>query len=116
MNEALKQWLAARAEVQGLLGCGVRAPGNLCVCYGHDQNCPPEKMEKMLVQIADAQPWLFQDGTLPRWTTWTFDHGQIRFVNRPDGLLLGLAVRVDTDAAQNLDQLSGEFLALTAGA
>jgi hypothetical protein len=115
MNEAIKEWLVAHAEVQGLLGCGVRTPANLCVCHGHDQNCPPEKMEKMLNQIAEAQPWLFQDGALPRWMTWTFEYGQIRFVNRPDGMLLGLAVRVDTDAAQHLDQLAGEFLALPKG-
>lgn len=115
MNEALKQWLANRAAVSGLLACGVRATEFLCLCHGDEQNCPPEKMEKILHQIADAQPWLFQGGPAPRWSTWTFEQGQLRIVNRPDGLLLGLAVRVDTDAAQSLDLLSEEFLALPTG-
>lgn len=113
MNEVFIQWLSARAEVQGLLGCGIRAGETLCACHSNDQNCSADQMEKMLHRIADAQPWLFQDGPQPRWSTWIFEQGQIRVVSRPDGLMLGLAVRVDTDAAQNLDQLSAEFLALS---
>ncbi len=116
MNDSIIQWLASSASASGLLGCGVRASEDLCICHSGDQNaCPPEKVQKILNQIADAQPWMFSDGPKPRWYTWTFEQGQVRIVNRPDGLLLGLVVRVDTDAAQHLDALSGEFLALPAG-
>lgn len=111
MNETLKQWLAARAAVPGLLACGVRVSEILCVCHGLSAKCPAEKMEKILHQLADAQPWLFNDGLTPRWTTWTFEQGQIRIVNRTDGLLFGLLAAPDA-AAQNLDLLSEEFLAL----
>ena len=116
MNAAIQQWLDARAVAPGMLACGVRESENLCLCHSADRGCPPEKMEKILHQLADAQPWLFKDAPAPRWSTWTFEQGKLRIVHRADGLLLGLAVRVDTDAAQNLDVLSEEFLALPAGA
>jgi len=114
MNEALKQWLAARTATPGLLAVGVRASAVLCVCHSVSEKYPADKMEKILHQLAAAQSSLFHNRFAPRWTTWAFEHGQIRMVNRADGLLLGLVADMET-AAQNLDQLSEEFLALPTG-
>jgi hypothetical protein len=38
--------------------------------------------------------------------------GQIRFIERPDGWRLALAVRAESDAVTGLDPLSQEFLSL----
>ena len=51
----------------------------------------------------------------PRWITWVFEQGKIRSVERPDGWLLGLVVRADSNAAQSLDLFSAEFLAFPPG-
>lgn len=56
MNEALTQWLAAHATAPGVLASGVRASEDFCMCQGASEQCPPEKMEKILHQLADAQP------------------------------------------------------------
>jgi hypothetical protein len=111
MNDAFTQWLAAHATAPGLLACGIRASEISCLCHAASEKCPAEKMEKILHQLADAQPWLFNESLAPRWCTWTFEHGQIRLVNRPEGFLLGLVAAPDA-AAQQLDQLAEEFLAL----
>jgi hypothetical protein len=47
-----------------------------------------------------------------RWHTWIFANGKIRYVLRPDGWIFAIAVRTNSDAAQVLDPLTEEFLAL----
>lgn len=112
MNERLQQWLVERINAPGTLGAGIRLPDGACVGHSLDEHFSTEKIGKVLQQLAVAQPPLAEAGLGSRWNTWVFDQGKIRCVLRPDGLLLGLAVRNDTDAAQNLDPLSTEFLAL----
>jgi hypothetical protein len=46
----------------------------------------------------------------PRWSTWSFERGSIRFAARPDGWMLGLLVQPGSDAASKLDELCVEFL------
>ena len=58
---------------------------------------------------------MFTDKLSPRRSTWAFEQGQIRFVKRPDGWLLGFVVRTESDALPGLDSLSPEFLALELG-
>ena len=110
MNEAFQQWLADHAATPGLLACGIRASEIFCVGHSVSAKCPAEKMEKILHLLADAQPWLFNDQLAPRWSTWIFEHAQIRLVPRADGWLLGLVAAADA-APQPLDQLAEEFLA-----
>jgi len=50
-----------------------------------------------------------------RRSTWAFAQGQIRFVERPDGWLLGLLIRTDSEAHLRLDPLSTEFLSVELG-
>jgi hypothetical protein len=49
---------------------------------------------------------------MPRWLTWTFEKGQIRLAERADGLVLGLAIRPGSPAAENLDLITEEFFNL----
>jgi hypothetical protein len=112
MNEALQKWIAARVTTPGTLGAGIYLPDGSSVCQSADEQFPSEKIEKILQQLARLQLQLSGDSLAPRWSTWAFEQGKLRCVVRADGLLFGLAVRNDTDAAQNLNQLSNEFLAL----
>jgi hypothetical protein len=112
MNELFQRWLAANVNAPGTLGGGIHLPDGFCICQSFDEHFPSEKIEKILRQLASAQMLLPEAGLAPRWNTWVFEQGKIRCVARPDGLLLGVAVRVETDAAQKLDKVSDEFLAL----
>ena len=115
MNDILNQWFAERASAPGILVCGVRLADGMCVCHAANENCSPEKMEKILQQLAVVEPLFFDNHLQPRWSTWIFEQGKIRSVVRADGLLLGLVVRADTDAEQSLGQLCEEFLKLELG-
>jgi hypothetical protein len=112
MNETLQQWLAANVNAPGTLGGGVRLPDGSCICQSLDEQFPPEKIEKILQQLAQAQSQLLEANFSPEWSTWVFEQGKIRSIARADGLLLAIAVRTETDAALNLDKISTEFLAL----
>ncbi len=112
MNDFLQQWLAARVNAPGTLGAGIRLPDGLCVYQNTDEQFPAEKIGNLLHQLGQAQPQFSETNLAPQWSTWIFEQGKVRCVERPDGWLLAIAVRADTDAAQNLDLLSAEFLAL----
>ena len=115
MNEILKKWLKDRVTATGTLGAGVYLPDGSSVCRSSDDQFPDEKIQKVLQQLMQSQPQLSEASLTPRWSTWVFEQGKLRCVVRPDGLLFGLVVRTDTDAALNLNQLSTDFLALELG-
>ena len=112
MNEIFEQWLAGRATAAGMLVCGVRQPDGRCLCQGAVRTFPPEQLEKILHVFAEAKLPFPEESGRQLWSKWIFDEGQICFVARPDGCLLAMVVRPETDAAQNLGNLAGEFLAL----
>ena len=72
-------------------------------------------MEEILDQYASLCAAGFFDLFAPQWCTWAFEQGQIRFAARPDGWLLGLVVRSESDALPELDLLCHEFLSLELG-
>ena len=111
MKADFKTWFAALPAVPGMLACGVRRPNGKCAAQGDDNNYPAVKIEKLLGQFADFHEPLAAAELSPRWTTWVFEYGQLRFVLRPDKWLLLLLVSPETEAAQKLDLLSEEFLA-----
>lgn len=115
MNELLKKWLVERANAPGTLGSGVYLPDGSSICQSTDDQFPDAKIQKVLEQLAKSQPQFTEAGLTPRWSTWLFEQGKLRCVVRSDGLLFGLVVRTDTDAALNLNQLSKDFLALELG-
>jgi hypothetical protein len=112
MNPSLNEWLTACAANSGMLGCGVRRPD--CSCFSHtaEEIFPHQRMDEALNFLADSFASFQERGLAPRWLTWTFEKGRVRLVARPDGLLLGLAAQPGSVAAQNLDQIAEEFLAL----
>jgi hypothetical protein len=110
-----QQWLADHVTAPGTLGAAVRLTDGKIVCHSADESCPAGKLEKILRQFDGMRLTLFKDTAPPRWSTWTFEQGQIRLVARPDGRLFALAVRSESDAVQSLDPLTREFLALKSG-
>jgi hypothetical protein len=115
MKKPVQQWLTNRASPPGMLACGLRRPNGELICHSREDTCPTEKMEAILRQFESLRTTLGSDLLAPRWWTWTFEQGQIRFVARPDGWLLGLVVRFDSEAMPQLDSLSNEFLSLELG-
>jgi len=115
MSKSAQQWLANRASPSGMLACGLRRADGVVICHSREDICPLEKMERILRQFESVRAALVSDQLVPRWWTWTFEQGQIRFVARSDGWLLGLVVRLDSEAMTQLDPLSNEFLSLELG-
>ena len=111
MKDNFKTWFASVAIVPGMLACGVRRPNGKCAGYGDDQIYPSEKIERLLKQFAELHEPLAIAEFSPRWTTWAFEYGQLRFVPRPDKWLLMLLVSPETEAARELDRLAEDFLA-----
>jgi hypothetical protein len=112
VNPSLDEWLAACAANSGMLGCGIRLPDSTCFSHTAEEIFPPQRMDEALNFLADSFTSFQERGLAPRWLTWTFEKGRVRLIARPDGLLLALAAQPDSVAAQNLDQLAEEFLAL----
>ncbi len=112
MNNSIEQWFASCAVVPGILGCGVRQSDGTCVSQSFHGTCPRERLEQALQILGDAVPSFSAHGLAPRWLTWTFEQGQLRVALRLDGGLLGLAIQPNSPAAENLDLLTEEFLAL----
>jgi hypothetical protein len=115
MKDPAQQWLVDRASPSGMLACGLRRPAGKYVCQSVEESCPTWKMERILAQFEGLRASLFSEQLAPSWFTWAFERGQIRFVERPDGWLLGLVVRAESDALTSLDPLSIEFLSLKIG-
>ncbi len=112
MKESALQWLTERASSAGMWACGLRRPDGTFVCRTGAEGCPAGSMEKILGAFSEQRTALFSETFSPRWTTWTFERGAIRFAERADGWLLGLVARADSGAVSKLDPLSEEFLAL----
>ena len=112
MSDPAQQWLVDRASPPGMLACGLRRPDGKFICHSADERCPAEKMEKVLDHFGSLRAAIFTDDSPAPWNTWSFEQGQIRFVERPDGWLLGLVVRTESTVPPNLDPLSREFLSL----
>jgi hypothetical protein len=112
MKNPAQQWLAARALPTGMLACGVRRPDGKFFCRNVAENCPPEKVEGILGAFAGLPASWFSAPHAPQWSTWVFEHGQIRLVERPDGWRLAAVVNAEADPRAGLDALSQEFLGL----
>ena len=112
MNNTLQKWLTSDAIVPGMLGCGALLPDRTCLSYSFKDTYPREQLDSMLHQLAETMALFASNGLVPRRLTWTFEQGTVLLVARPDGLLLGLATQLNTEAAKNVDQLAKDFLAL----
>jgi len=113
MSHSTQASFAPGTTVPGLLGCGLRLPDATCVSYSFSEMCPRKRLEDILEQLAETMALLAGHGLAPRRLTWTFAQGQIFLISRADGALLALATQPSTEAAENVDQLAGEFFSLT---
>ena len=112
MKDPVKEWLPQRVNQTGVLASGLRRPNGKLAVQCADASCPPAVMENLLRQLDGSRTLFANEKNSPRWVTFSFEHGQIRFVTRPDGWMFAVIVRPETDGAQALDALSEEFLAL----
>ena len=115
MNDTQQESLVAGAIAPGMLGCGMRLPDATCRSYSFNEKCPCEQLDQVLHQLAETMTWLASHGLTPHRLTWTFEHGQIFLIKRPDGALLALAAQPNTVTAENMDQLAEEFFSLASG-
>ena len=112
MNDALNEWLASCALMPGMLGCGVRFPNQICLSYSFNEACSRERLDEMLNSLAGALTRFSAQKPASPLLTWTFTEGLVRLIVRPDGVMLGLASTSDALAAENLKQVTEEFLTL----
>jgi hypothetical protein len=112
VKNSAHQWLTSRATPPGMLACGLRGPDGKFFCRSIESSCSAETLENILERFDAMRAGVYSAQLTPRWSTWTFERGQIRFVVRPDGWLLGLVARDASDAQPWLDPLSTEFLTL----
>ena len=110
MKDDFQTWFAGLSVMPGMLACGVRRPGGKCATSGQEKNYPVEKIEKLLRQCGELHEPLPAAGFSPRWTTWAFEFGHLRFVPRPDKWLLMLLASPDSEAVRELDRISEDFL------
>jgi len=113
MNDLLESWLAARLSVPGMIICGVSpAPDAPGTCRSTDENIPAETMSQIFVLLRKNAVVPGAESAGVRWHTWVFANGKIRSAVREDGWIFAAAVRANSEAAQILDPLTEEFLAL----
>lgn len=112
MKNPAETWLTGRASLPGTLACGLKEPGGGFLCHSVEEICPETKLREILGQFDNLHSAFFLNQLAPLWSTWVFEHGVIRFVQRTDGWLLALVVRQDSDAYLKLDTLAMEFIPL----
>jgi hypothetical protein len=112
VKDPVKEWLPQRVTAAGVLACGLRRPNGKLAAQCADASCPPAAMENLLRQLEGARSLFAAEKQSPRWFTFSYEHGQIRFVARPDGWHFAVVVRPETDGANVLDALCEEFLQL----
>lgn len=110
MNDFALQWLTTCASPPGTLACGLRRPDGNFICHSAESTVPAATVEKILGHFESAAAAVSGDLPTPRWSTWAFEQGQIRYVERPDGWRLALIVR--PESAPILDPVSQEFLSV----
>jgi hypothetical protein len=115
VKDPVKEWLPVRVTQTGVLASGIRRPNGKLAAQCADASCPPAVMENLLRQLDGARVLFATEKNVPRWVTYSFEHGQIRYACRVDGWQLAIVVRPETEAAQNLDILCEEFLGLKIG-
>lgn len=112
MNELLEKWLEARLAVPGMIACGVAPANDEGCCRSADNTFPVGKMAQIISMVQNTRELPGAEPATVRWHTWIFANGKVRTVTRPDGWTFAAAVRTNSDAAQILDPLAEEFIAL----
>jgi hypothetical protein len=115
MNSTIQEWLEKRTLPPGILAMGFCQPDGGLATHSLDPLCLEPKMEGILEAYAAQRALVLSGDLAPRWCTWVFERGVIRYVERPDGWLMGLVVTAESQAQSILDTLAQEFLALELG-
>jgi hypothetical protein len=114
MNDPALQWLTERASQPGTLACALRRPDGNFISHSVEPACPATTIESILANF-DNLAAAVAEPIAPLWSTWAFEQGQLRLLERPDGWRLALVVRNDSPSVPALDSLSQEFLTTSFG-
>jgi hypothetical protein len=114
MSEPVLQWLTERASQPGTLACALRRPDGNFFSHSVDPACPATTIESILANF-DNLAAAVAEPTAPHWSTWAFEQGQLRLLERLDGWRLALVIRNNSPAVPALDSLSREFLSAPFG-
>jgi hypothetical protein len=109
MSDSVLPWLTERASPPGTLACAARRPDGNSIVHSSDPACPAPIIESILANFDALTAASATESTAPQWSTWSFELGQIRLAERPDGWRLAVVVRNESEAAGALDALSQEF-------
>lgn len=112
MNEFFFKWLDARLSVPGMIACCVAPLNDDGISRSADESLSATQMSQILNLVRSVREVPGAETDAVRWHTWIFANGKIRSVTRPDGWTFAAAVRANSDAAQILDPLAEEFIAL----
>jgi hypothetical protein len=110
MSDSVLPWLTERASLPGTLACAARRPDGNVITHTADPTCPATTIESILANFDALAAAGAIESAAPQWSTWSFELGQIRLTERPDGWRLAVVVRNESEAAAALDSLSREFL------
>ena len=89
-KETFEEWLAEHAQGTGVLGAGLLHRDRTCYTCTYSEDYPREELDAAWMRLADTVQNLGLCRVHPYRTLWTFEHGQLQFVLRPDGVALGL--------------------------
>jgi hypothetical protein len=110
MNDSAFQWLTEHVSPPGTLACGLCRPDGEFICHSVNEAYPVAAIEKLLGDFDALTAAASADSAGPKWITWSFEQGQVRLVERPDGWRFAVVVRNEPTAGPALDSLSQKFL------
>jgi hypothetical protein len=115
MLAQIQEWLNQRALPPGILAVGGCRRGGDVYLQTFNPQFPPEGLENFFRLFLSGQAGPGGDRMAPVWSTWVFERGVIRIIERPDGWLLGIIVAPESPVQGVLDAVAREFLALEPG-
>lgn len=112
MNTDLETFLSTRLPFPGLAGWGVRCQGRSIEPKCYDTRLNPGRIEKLMARLASGAEAVRSHDLKPQLMCWKFEHVQVFWAMRTDGMSLTLFVQNPSEASGNPQNLLEEFLNL----
>ena len=118
MKEYLSQWLSRRAQLRGVLACGVRFPDKTSLTQSWSPEFTASSLENALRCVSDAFQVLKVNFFPDERVRWVYEQVLLHCARREDGVCLGVFTANDRGAvdAAEIEQLIAEFRGLRANA
>ena len=111
MREILEPWLTERAQLKGLMGCGVRYRDESFFIPPTQHGFERENLEHSLRCIADTFKVLKLNNLPDDYARWIYHNVLLYCLRREDGIVLGVFTSRETDAVdlEGLERMLNEF-------